>query len=697
MRQFQMPLAVKICIRFCILVFVLMGSLTAFIAVRVSDGVSTNTASQNIALVKTGSNQLNMLLDKFDNVLTMLVERPDFKSGNYETLKTAWLALNGKFGDDISSATYVQPDGNFLSTINATGNVTDREFFQKIFKEGKDSYINPPVMSKSLNVPVVVYAKAIKNDAGTTVAAIALQIKLERISVIASTLKTGRSGYGWIADGQGIVIAHPNPEYIMKLDLAKSDELGFKGLDALGQQFSAKDLGYGTWSRPDGTRMITYFANVEKSPGWHMCLSDNQADVDELATSLLVFMILACLLGLGAAIIVSLFIAKAITRPIILAGIEFKALADGDADLTRTIQANNNDEIGELAGNFNRFIARLHEIVSSLKDAQTALANIGGELVLRIQETTNTSSMIEQKTTEARSQAQAQADSVSSVSSAVDQIVKNIERLDGQIHDQSAGITEASASIEEMVGNIGSITSSMERMASEFGSLAEAANDGKTKQAAALERIETINSRTKALGEANLVIAKIAAQTNLLAMNAAIEAAHAGEAGRGFSVVADEIRKLAETAASQSKTISREMILVRNAIDDVVKSSEASSQTFGVVVERIGKTENLVGEVRAAMLEQHAGSQQILEALRNMNGITQQVRQGSHEMNEGTGTILQETGQLRDQAATIKNRMDDVVEGTNHIRTANESVAKLAENTKSTIDHMENAIGRFKV
>jgi methyl-accepting chemotaxis protein len=342
-------------------------------------------------------------------------------------------------------------------------------------------------------------------------------------------------------------------------------------------------------------------------------------------------------------------------------------LSSAEKDLGKRISVVSVDELGTISGLVNDFCEGLYVSVKSIKEAQGGLLQLGEELR---QGAANAAVAVERITSgikTVREKSRVQADSVSESSSAVEEIAKNIDSLETMIADQAASISEASASIEEMVSNISSVTNSIEMMSEQFSSLMRSADDGIAAQSDSRRKIDEISAASQTLLEANAIISSIASQTNLLAMNAAIEAAHAGEAGRGFSVVADEIRKLAETSSVQTKKISSEIKLVQRAIEEAVAASKGSEKAFSMVSGQIDKTEAIVREVKHAMIEQKEGSTQILEALRAMNELTSQVQAGSREMSDGNNAILAEITQLKKSTDEIMQSIEKISSGSEEV------------------------------
>ena len=231
----------------------------------------------------------------------------------------------------------------------------------------------------------------------------------------------------------------------------------------------------------------------------------------------------------------------------------------------------------------------------------------------------------------------------------------------------------------------------------QFEELLRVTQEGQSCQIEVDEHVNDMANQSKLLLEANTVISEIASKTNLLAMNAAIEAAHAGEVGKGFAVVADEIRTLAENSNGQSKRIEVELNNISKAIDSVVSSSEKSKSAFSEITGKLSETNVLVDSITSSMREQEQASQQVLDSLHTMKESSSDVEVTSKTMFADVATVTQEMEKLSELNVSVTENMDKMVDNSTEINNSAQTVSKLAEETHENISVMENLIGQFKV
>ncbi|MBQ4379556.1 MAG: HAMP domain-containing protein [Treponema sp.] len=384
-------------------------------------------------------------------------------------------------------------------------------------------------------------------------------------------------------------------------------------------------------------------------------------------------------------------------KPLLVVKGAITDIATGDADLTRRIKSSSKDEIGDVVKGFNEFSGKLQDIIGDVKSSKDELMVAGENLSGATQDTSSSITEIIANIDSMKRQIDNQNQSVSQTAGAVNEIASNIESLERMIESQSSGVTQASAAVEEMIGNISSVNASMEKMARSFSELRSNSQTGITKQKAVNDRITEIEGQSEMLQEANVAIAAIASQTNLLAMNAAIEAAHAGEAGKGFAVVADEIRKLSETSSAQSKTIGDQLTNIKESINSVVSASGESAVAFEAVSRKLEETDALVMQIRAAMEEQNEGSHQITEALHSMNDSTVEVRNASNEMAEGNKMILKEVQILQNAAMAMSQSMEEMGIGARKINETGAALSEVSGQISGSINKIGEQVDKFKV
>ncbi|PKL08385.1 MAG: hypothetical protein CVV51_09220 [Spirochaetae bacterium HGW-Spirochaetae-7] len=379
---------------------------------------------------------------------------------------------------------------------------------------------------------------------------------------------------------------------------------------------------------------------------------------------------------------------------VVSAGME--SVSSGDADLTRVLESAIKDELGELAGFFNVFVGMLRGLLVRVKAEVGSLKEGMIRLSSNTEETAGAVRQITANIESLKLQAISQSSSVTQSSASTEQIARNIIKLYKLIEKQSDGVTTSSSSIEEMVANIQSVTANIERMGGYYEKLLGKSEAGRGAIETVVTQVREIDAQSENLQEANSLIAGIAAQTNLLAMNAAIEAAHAGEAGMGFAVVADEIRKLAENAAGQSKTISRSIKGIRDVIDAVVTSSGLSAKTFDEILEQIRILSRLEEEIKYAMQEQSTGSAQILDSLANINEVTAEVRQSAEEMQNDSNEVLLEMRRLLQLASELENGMTEMAAGADEIQRAAHDTNELTVAASRSVNSVAAETDQFK-
>ncbi|MCL1991347.1 MAG: methyl-accepting chemotaxis protein [Spirochaetes bacterium] len=394
--------------------------------------------------------------------------------------------------------------------------------------------------------------------------------------------------------------------------------------------------------------------------------------------------------------VVILLLSKA-TKPLIWLEREIGVLADGDFRPVEVIEYKGDDEIGKLVKSFEVTQKAVSSLISKVKGEADTLSGIGQNLSSNMNETAAAVNEITANLQSVKGRVVNQSASVTETSATMKQLVQNIDRLDGFIGDQSGYVATASSAVEEMAANIRSVTDTLVKNSANVKQLMEASEVGRTGINEVAADIQEIARESAGLMEINAVMENIASQTNLLSMNAAIEAAHAGEAGKGFAVVADEIRKLAESSKEQSKIIGTVLKKIKTSIDKISYSNESVLSKFEDIESGIRVVADQEDNIRNAMEEQDVGSRQIVKGILEITEITHKVKSGSSEMLQGANEVIRETGNLEDATREISDSMNEMVSGADQINIAVNQVNDMSGKNNQAINTLAKEVSLFKV
>lgn len=688
--KFAVVLFIFLTISFSALAIILTKSIT-------KDNIDTYTTFST-SLAERTSEGLSYWIESYLKDFGIFTKSYAFTSGNFKTACN-YLKDNKKL---------IDPNFDFMGFANqdglmydSTGNYTDvshEPFFTEIQTNGKSSYISDPYPSPD-GIGYIFYISAPVNNTnnsfwGVMVGALALS----KINYQISQSSFSQTSYTFALDSKGNIIAHPDSQKIMQNYYTLGDEQsGFKGYTQMAQNMLLSQTG-STIIADTSTHTTNYvFYCPINHTNWSLAIVMNEHEINSTARKSAfqigyISTVIAIIL-----LVVTLVYMTLMVHPLIKLKDSIIEIASGDADLTKRIEVKTKDEVGQVVMGFNTFTENLHHIISRIKESKNKLAVVDVDMVSTAEATGSSIEQIISNINSVSSKIVMQSQSVEETVSKVNQIADNIESLNELIENQSSGVTQASAAIEQMLGNITSVTRSTEHMVKSFDELESDTNTGITKQNSVNEQIQLIQEQSQILMEANKIISKIANETNLLAMNASIEAAHAGNAGRGFSVVADEIHVLSENSSTQSKKIKDELQKIQSSIEDVVKSSAEAKFAFQSVTQKIHETDQLVQQIKGAMEESEIGSRQITDALKMMNDSTSDVRTASKQMSDGNQGILDQVEKLQTATKEIKDSVAQMTTSANEINQNGQTLTDISKTMQDSISKIGSQIDLFNV
>ena len=652
---------------------------------------------------------INLFIRNGKNTVTMLAENPTVKNAD-ETLynytgerKDIVYTHNGKTEQDIT-ALFVRMDKNYeefkeiymgtrwggfvssLSEEDEQGFDPRTRPWYKAAAAANGEVIITPVYISTGGSPVVALAQAIKDPEGAFLGCIGLDLNLTDLASRVSSIRIGKTGYCMLMQNDGLILADPkHTDYNLKT-LKETDIPAFNEIDKMKEGSAFIMLDGKTWK-------VSVFSLPEVN--WKVALLIEQDEILSLFYTLLKNMILIGLFMFVLYFTLAFIFAGALKRYFKRLEIVFGKIASGD--LTDRLAVKKNNEVGRIMMNLNTAIENNHTMICLLKDEADKMNSIGSQLSSSMEETAAAIKQIGENVKGVKEKAMSQAAGVTETVATVEQINGRLSRLVSSIEMQTESINESSVVITRMAENTVKIAKTLDQNNELIKTVYGQTKVGKDGARTANEIVKQIAEKSASLLEASQIIQNIASQTNLLAMNAAIEAAHAGESGKGFAVVADEIRKLAEGSNLQGKQIAAVIKETTEIIHNITEAGSRAEKTFIDVYNLVSQISEKEDSILEVMREQEENGKHVLDAIKRINDVTSEIDSASAEMLEGGNQIGQEMQKLAEITLETTDSMNEIASGADQITIAVKEVSDITQKNKASIENLSNEVSKFKV
>lgn len=368
-----------------------------------------------------------------------------------------------------------------------------------------------------------------------------------------------------------------------------------------------------------------------------------------------------------------------------------------DKDFTGRVYIASVDEISSIAGGINNFSDIIGKSITQLKEHFGELNNIQSTLFDSIKDSSEVVRDIADKITSTMKIVQDEDITVNKSMNLGKQLINNVNLIVEKVQVQAKSVAESVEAVQTMVDTITNATNHLMELKNKTDNLVEISKIGEENINHTIESVKKVADMSKVLADINQLISGIASQTNLLAMNASIEAAHAGNAGRGFSVVAEEIRKLAETTAENTKKGKENLQNIMKEIDNTLVVSKQTGNSFHDVKTTIDTIENTIKNTAGSMKQQESTNKDILNYVKKMESFTNEVEQVAMTLDNEGKQMVDILSVLFDESKTALKNSKEMEEKNSFVRESMDTLKELSDKTSKLNNQVTELLENFKV